>query len=66
TPVLAISSSIERNDIETIERMEEYVSLHTTDREQVKRLVESFVEPWNIVNWIGEENSQLVINSTIS
>ena len=54
TPVLAISSSIERNDKETIERMEEYVSLHTMDREQVKRLVESFVEPWNIVNYFSD------------
>ena len=53
TPVLAISSSIERNDKGTIERMEEYVSLHTTDREQVKRIVESFVEPWNIVNYFS-------------
>ncbi|HUW91300.1 MAG TPA: leucine--tRNA ligase [Candidatus Nanopelagicaceae bacterium] len=54
TPVLAISSSIERNDKGTIERMEEYVSLHTTDREQVKRIVESFVEPWNIVNYFSD------------
>jgi len=54
TPVLAISSSIERNEKETIERMEEYVSLHTTDRKQVKRLVESFVEPWNIVNYFSD------------
>ncbi len=53
TPVLAISSSIERNNKETIERMEEYVSLHTTDREQVKRIVKSFVEPWNIVNYFS-------------
>ena len=53
TPVLAISSSIERNDKETIERMEEYVSLHTTNREQVKKIVESFVEPWNIVNYFS-------------
>jgi leucyl-tRNA synthetase len=53
TPVLAISSSIERNDQETIERMEKYVSLHTIDQEQVKRIVESFVEPWNIVNYFS-------------
>ena len=54
TPVLAISSSIERNEKETIERMEEYVSLHTADREQVKKIVESFVEPWNIVNYFSD------------
>ncbi|MHA1458895.1 MAG: leucine--tRNA ligase [Promethearchaeota archaeon] len=54
TPVLAISSSIERNNKETIERMKEYVSLHTTDREQVKKIVKSFVEPWNIVNYFSD------------
>ena len=54
TPVLAISSSIERNDKVTIERMEEYVSLYTTDRGQVKEIVKSFVEPWNIVNYFSD------------
>jgi leucyl-tRNA synthetase len=34
--------------------MEEYVSLHTTDREQVKKIVESLVEPWNIVNYFSD------------
>ncbi|GAH39874.1 unnamed protein product, partial [marine sediment metagenome] len=54
TPVLAISSSIERNDKKTIERMEEYVSLHTSERGQVKKIVKSFVEPWNIVNYFSD------------
>ena len=53
TPVLAISSSIERNDTETIERMEEYVSLHTQNKEQVADIVVSFKEPWNVVKYFS-------------
>jgi len=54
TPVLAISSSIERKDKETIERMKDYVSLHTKSREKVEKIVESFVDPWNIVNYFSK------------
>ncbi len=54
TPVLAISSSIERKDKETIERMKEYVSLHTKSREKIGKIVESFVDPWNIVNYFSK------------
>lgn len=53
TPVLAISSSIEREEEEMIARMKEYVSLHTTDEDKVSQIVESFVEPWNIVNYFS-------------
>ena len=53
TPVLAISSSIERKDKETIERMKDYVSLHTKSREKVEKIAESFVDPWNIVNYFS-------------
>jgi len=48
TPVLAISSSIERDEEETVARMKEYVSLHTKDKEKVKKIVESFVAPLEI------------------
>jgi leucyl-tRNA synthetase len=53
TPVLAISSSIERDEEETIARMKDYVSLHTKDKEKVLKIVESFVEPWNVVNYFS-------------
>jgi len=53
TPVLAISSSIERGDEETITRMKEYVSLHTKDEKKVNQIVLSFVEPWNIVKYFS-------------
>ncbi|MBY9013203.1 MAG: leucine--tRNA ligase [Candidatus Lokiarchaeota archaeon] len=53
TPVLAISSSIERAEEETIARMKDYVSLHTKDKKKVKKIVESFVEPWNVVKYFS-------------
>ena len=53
TPVLAISSSIERKNQEIIARMQEYVSLHTVDQEEVKKIVESFIEPWNVVKYFS-------------
>jgi len=54
TPVLAISSSIERNDSEMIERMVDYVSLHTKDQEKVNEIVKSFVDPWNVVHYFSD------------
>ena len=53
TPVLAISSSIERGEEELISRMRDYVSLHTKDKEKVNEIVESFVEPWSVVNYFS-------------
>ncbi|MFX0010943.1 MAG: class I tRNA ligase family protein, partial [Candidatus Hermodarchaeota archaeon] len=53
TPVLSISSSIKRRDEEMISRMKEYVSLHTHDKEKVNDIVESFVEPWNVVYYFS-------------
>jgi len=54
TPVLAISSSIERKDQQTISRMKEYVSLHTTDKQEVEEIVKSFVDPWNVVKYFSK------------
>jgi leucyl-tRNA synthetase len=36
-----------------IARMQEYVSLHTVDQEEVKKIVESFIEPWNVVKYFS-------------
>jgi len=54
TPVLAISSAIERNDKKIIKRMHEYVSLHTSNKQRVKEIVKSFVDPWNIVYYFSD------------
>ncbi|MCK4780104.1 MAG: class I tRNA ligase family protein, partial [Candidatus Lokiarchaeota archaeon] len=54
TPVLAISSSIERKGQQTILRMKEYVSLHTTDKQEVEEIVKSFVDPWSVVKYFSK------------
>ncbi len=53
TPVLAVSSSIKRNDARIITRMKEYVSLHTKNKKEVEKIVESFKDPWNIVSYFS-------------
>ncbi|MFX0082712.1 MAG: leucine--tRNA ligase [Candidatus Hodarchaeota archaeon] len=53
TPVLAVSSSIERKEQATIERMKEYVSLHTKDKKKIQDIIEGFNDPWNIVNYFS-------------
>ncbi|MFW9948838.1 MAG: leucine--tRNA ligase [Candidatus Thorarchaeota archaeon] len=54
TPVLAISSAIERGDEIIIARMKEYVELHTKNEETITRVVKSFVDPWNIVKYFSD------------
>jgi len=54
TPVLAISSSIERNDDKMLERMRSYVSLHTSNEHDIEKVVKSFIDPWNVVNYFSE------------
>ncbi|MHA2475171.1 MAG: class I tRNA ligase family protein [Promethearchaeota archaeon] len=54
TPVLAISSSVERNDPEMMNRMREYVSFHTKDQHEVEKIVDSFREPWEVVNYFSK------------
>jgi leucyl-tRNA synthetase len=53
TPVLAISSSLERGDYVQKARMKEYVSLHTKDETDVNEIVKSFVDPWKIVKYFS-------------
>ncbi|MHA2429929.1 MAG: class I tRNA ligase family protein, partial [Promethearchaeota archaeon] len=53
TPVLAVSSSIKRNNAKIITRMKEYVSLHTKNKKEVEKIVESFKDPWNIVSYFS-------------
>ncbi|MHA1196523.1 MAG: leucine--tRNA ligase [Promethearchaeota archaeon] len=55
TPVLAILSSIKRGDMKTIKKMEEYVALHVKKKEDIKRIVKSFENPWNLVRYFSEK-----------
>ena len=53
TPVLAISSSIERKDPVTTARMRDFVSFHTKDQKEVNKILESFKGPWNVVKYFS-------------
>ncbi|TFF86293.1 MAG: leucine--tRNA ligase, partial [Promethearchaeota archaeon] len=55
TPVLAISSSLERGDQETYEKMCDYVGIHTSDKREINEIVKSFIDPWNIVNYFSKK-----------
>ncbi|MFX1477274.1 MAG: leucine--tRNA ligase [Promethearchaeota archaeon] len=54
TPVLAISSSIERKDPITTARMRDFVSFHTKNQKEVNKILESFKDPWNVVKYFSQ------------
>ena len=54
TPVLAVSAKIEANDEKTVNLYRSYVSNYE-DEERVSEIVESFKEPWNLVNYFSEK-----------
>jgi len=53
TPILAISSCIERCESATIELYKNYVRLYEADESRVEEIVNSFVNPWNIANYFA-------------
>ncbi len=53
TPILAISSCIERCETPTIELYKSYVRLYEDDEEKVAQIVDSFVDPWNIARYFA-------------
>ena len=55
TPVLSVSSSIERENDKIMDRMRNYVSLHTFEKGKVEKIVKSFIKPWNIVNYFSKK-----------
>lgn len=55
TPVLAISARIAEKDSEAIRMYLEYVKIYEKDEEKAKKIVESFVEPWNVVNYFSQK-----------
>ena len=54
TPVLAISASLEMKDPKMMERMRKYISLHTMDDKKIQAILESFIDPWNVVNYFSK------------
>ncbi len=55
TPILAISSCIERGEEDTIELFKSYVRLYEKNESKVEKIVTSFVNPWNIANYFAEK-----------
>lgn len=51
TPVLGISAAIEAGDQSKINLYKSYVRNYVKDEKEVEKIVESFKEPWNIVNF---------------
>jgi len=51
TPVLGISAAIESGNKEKIELYKSYVRNYIKDEKEVEKIVSSFKEPWNIVNF---------------
>lgn len=51
TPVLAISAAIEQKVQKTIEIYKGYVRNYVKDENKIKKIIESFKDPWNIVNF---------------
>src|SRR3989338_10851101 len=48
TPVLGISLGIQNGDEKKIAQYKEYVRAYVPSEKEVERIVQSFVEPWNI------------------
>lgn len=55
TPILAISSCIERCEGPTIELYRNYVRLYEDDESKVTQIVDSFVDPWNIARYFADK-----------
>jgi leucyl-tRNA synthetase len=53
TPILAISSCIERRENATIALYKNYIRLYEGDESRVEKIVNSFVDPWNIANYFA-------------
>lgn len=55
TPVLAVSAKIAANDEATTNLYREYVGYYEEDAGQVNEIVDSFKEPWNLVNYFSDK-----------
>ena len=51
TPVMGISAAIKAGDKKKIELYKSYVRAYIKDEEEVEKIVKSFADPWNIVNF---------------
>ncbi|MDP3742208.1 MAG: leucine--tRNA ligase, partial [Candidatus Micrarchaeota archaeon] len=55
TPVLAVSGKISAGDEATISLYNSYVSIYEDDKSKIPQIVQSFKEPWNLVNYFSSK-----------
>ncbi len=53
TPVLAISDSIKRNDVEMIKLYTEYLGIYEKDKTKIPGIIQSFVNPANVATYFA-------------
>ncbi len=58
TPIIAISKKIESGDVKTNELFQDYVSIYEKDKTKVKKIVDSFIDPWNVAKFFANVMSQ--------
>ncbi|MFH1056727.1 MAG: leucine--tRNA ligase [Candidatus Micrarchaeota archaeon] len=55
TPVLAVSQKIKSGDADAIAMYREYVGVYETDERKINEIVDSFQDPWNVVNYFSKK-----------
>ncbi|MFA5049672.1 MAG: leucine--tRNA ligase [Candidatus Micrarchaeia archaeon] len=55
TPILAISSKIESGDENTIRLYRDYVGIYEKEMKKIEKIVQSFADPWEIVNYFSSK-----------
>jgi leucyl-tRNA synthetase len=55
TPVLAVSAKIAAKDETALKLYSEYVGIYEEDKTKIPKIVESFKEPWNLVNYFSSK-----------
>ncbi|MFH1779651.1 MAG: leucine--tRNA ligase [Candidatus Micrarchaeota archaeon] len=55
TPVLAVSDKIKKKDAETLALYDEYLSAYEDNEAERKKIISSFIEPWNVVNYFSKK-----------
>lgn len=54
TPVLATSTSVRNKDPVRMDIFRDYIKIHTKDKKKVEEILESFVDPWNVVKYFSK------------
>ncbi|MBI4173510.1 MAG: leucine--tRNA ligase [Candidatus Aenigmarchaeota archaeon] len=53
TPILAVSKRLQEKDAKTVALYNDYVSLYVKDKKEIKKVIDSFADPWNVANFFA-------------